>query len=82
MNMRERINSKLELMKEEHHGHKNFEENIEEKPLFFFIFLKNDEDQSVEVKDVKVDFAEVEKRLEGGKSVFISRKCRQLGSQE
>ncbi|NIR87711.1 hypothetical protein GWO13_09200 [Candidatus Bathyarchaeota archaeon] len=47
----------------------------EEKPLFQLFFLKDDEDQSVEVKEVeKIDFREVKKRLEQGESVFITRK--------
>jgi len=47
----------------------------EEKPLFQLFFLRDDEGQSVEVKEVEeIDFDEVEKRLERGESVFITRK--------
>ena len=47
----------------------------EEEPKFQLIFLKDDEDQSVEVVEVeKIVFTEVEKRLEQGESVFIARK--------
>jgi hypothetical protein len=65
-------------MKEEQHKIKNFNEKVDEKLQFHLFFLKNDEGQSVEVTDVEeIDFAEVEKRLEGGESVFISGKRRQ-----
>ncbi len=64
-------------MKEEQLNIRNFDEK-KEKLLFHLFFLKNDEGQSVEVKDVEeVDFAEVEKRLEEGESVFITRKRQQ-----
>jgi len=47
----------------------------EETPNFQLIFLKDDKDQSVEVVEVeKIVFTEVEKRLERGESVFITRK--------
>jgi hypothetical protein len=47
----------------------------EEKPKFQLIFLKDDEDQSVEVVEVeKIVFTEVEKHLEQGESVFITHK--------
>jgi hypothetical protein len=50
----------------------------EEKTLFQLFFLKDDEDQSVEVEEVEeVDFDEVKKRLEQGESVFITRKREQ-----
>jgi len=46
----------------------------EEKPLFQLFFLKDDEDQSVDVDEVEeIDFREVEKRLNRGESVFITR---------
>jgi hypothetical protein len=52
-----------------------FEVQEEEKPKFQLIFLKDDEDQSVEVVEVeKIVFKELEKRLEQGESVFITRK--------
>jgi len=50
----------------------------EEKPLFQLIFLKVDEDQSVEVEEVEeIDFTEVERRLKQGESVFITSKPKQ-----
>jgi hypothetical protein len=52
-----------------------FEVHEEEKPNFQLIFLKDNKDQSVEVVEVeKIVFTEVEKRLEQGESVFITRK--------
>lgn len=46
--------------------------------MFHQFFLKNDEDQSVEVIEVEdVDFTVVKKRLEEGESVFIARKRQQ-----
>ncbi len=45
------------------------------KPLFQLFFLKDDEDQSVEVEEVEeIDFEEIERRLEHGESVFITRR--------
>jgi len=50
----------------------------EEKLLFQLFFLKDDEDQSVEVVEVEeVDFREVERRLKQGESVFITCKREQ-----
>jgi len=47
----------------------------EEEPLFQLFFLKNDEDQSVEIEEVEeIDFTEVKKHIERGESVFITRK--------
>ena len=69
MNVRERVNSILLVMKEDKHTTRNFNENMEERLLFHLFFLKNEEDQSVKVKDFEeIDFAEGEKRLEGGES--------------
>lgn len=57
-------------------------ENITEKkkketPLQLF-FLKNDENQNVEVVEVdEIDFEEVKSRLGRGESVFITRKQEQ-----
>jgi hypothetical protein len=52
-----------------------FEVHEEEKPKFQLIFLKDDEEQSVEVVEVeKIVFTEVEKHLEQGESVFITTK--------
>ena len=46
--------------------------NHEETPLFQLFFLKDNEDQSVEIEEVeKIDFREVKKRLNQGESVFI-----------
>ena len=50
----------------------------EEDPLFQLFFLKDDKDQSVEVKEVEeIDFAEVKNHIERGESVFITRKRRE-----
>ncbi len=50
----------------------------EEKSIFQLFFLKEDEDQNVDVEEVeKIDFGEIEKRLEQGESVFIVPKGRQ-----
>lgn len=57
---------------------RNVIEVYEEKPLFQLFFLKDDEDQSVEIEEVeKVDFREVERRLKQGESVFITHKRKQ-----
>jgi len=49
-----------------------------EKPLFQLFFLKDDENQSVEVKEVEeIDFREVERRLKQGESVFVTCKHKQ-----
>jgi len=57
---------------------RNFGEVSEERPLFQLFFLKDDENQSVEVEEVEeINFDEVRKRLEQGESVFITRKGRQ-----
>jgi predicted N-acetyltransferase YhbS len=48
-----------------------------EKPVFQLFFLKEDEDQSVEVEEVEdIDASEVQRRIEQGESVFITRKNR------
>jgi len=50
----------------------------EEKPLFQLFFLKNDKNQSTEVKEVEeIDFMEVKERLKQGESVFITHKRKQ-----
>ena len=47
----------------------------EEDPLFQLFFLKDDQNQSVEVEEVEeIDFTEVKKRIERGESVFITHK--------
>jgi len=50
-------------------------QKLEKRPLFQLVFLGNDEDQSVEVKETEeIDFEELKARLEEGKSVFITTK--------
>ena len=47
----------------------------EGKPLFQLFFLRDNENQSVEVEEVEqIDFREVKKHLENGESVFITLK--------
>jgi len=47
----------------------------EERPVFQLFFLKDNEDQNVEVKEVEeIDFRGVKERLEQGESIFIVRK--------
>ena len=53
---------------------RNFEIK-EKKPLFQLFFLRNNEDQSVEVEEVEeIDFRKVKEHLEHGESVFITLK--------
>lgn len=55
--------------------HKDFPKPIRENYVFQLFFLKDDEDQSVQVVEVKeIDFAEVIQHLNQGKSIFITRK--------
>ena len=57
---------------------RNVREVDEEKSRFQLFFLKDDEDQSVEVEEVEeIDFRKVKGRLEKGESVFITRKRKQ-----
>ena len=57
---------------------RNFFEAHEEKPLFQLFYLKDDENESVEVEEVEeIDFGEVKKRLKQGESVFITSKRKQ-----
>ena len=57
---------------------RNVMKDDEEKLLFQLFFLKDDEDQSIEVVEVEeIDFTEVEKHIEQGESVFITRKRKQ-----
>jgi len=57
---------------------RNSVEIDEEKPLFQLFFLRNNEDQSVEVEEVKeIDFRKVKEHLEQGESVFITCKRKQ-----
>ena len=54
---------------------KNFVEIDEEKPLFQLFFLRNNENQSVEVEEVEeIDFRKVKEHLEQGESVLITLK--------
>jgi len=49
-----------------------------ENSLFQLFFLLNNENQDIEVVEVReIDFTEVKKRLEKGESVFITRKRKQ-----
>jgi len=49
--------------------------NLQRKLLFQLVFLNEDENQSVEVEEVEeIDFVELKKRLDEGKSVFITTK--------
>ena len=52
----------------------------QKRPLFQIVFLGDDIEQSVEVKEVdEVDFAEVKLRLESGESVFMTkRECEKV----
>jgi len=53
-------------------------ETKKEKLTFQVFFLKNDEDQGVEVIEGKeIDFEEVKRRIERGESVFITRRQEQ-----
>ena len=57
---------------------KNVVKIDKEKLLFQLFFLRDDENQSVEVEEVDdIDFKIVKKRLEEGESVFITRKSKQ-----
>ena len=50
----------------------------EQNLAFQLFFLLNNENQDIEVVEVKeIDFTEVKKRLEKGESVFITRKRKQ-----
>ena len=53
-------------------------ESNRENSVFQLFFLLNNENQDIEVVEVEeIDFTEVEKRLEKGESVFITRKRKQ-----
>lgn len=57
---------------------RSFISESEEKPLYQLLFLKNDEDQNVEVEEVeRIDFRKIKKRLIQGDSVFITPKTKQ-----
>lgn len=50
----------------------------EKPPKFRLFFLKDDEEQNVEVEEVEeIDFENVRKRVEHGESVFITRKSKE-----
>ncbi|MDH5375881.1 MAG: hypothetical protein OEW95_08725 [Candidatus Bathyarchaeota archaeon] len=52
----------------------NFQVN-KDKSMFQLLFLKDDENQSVEVEEVEeIDFRKVKEHLEQGESVFITTK--------
>jgi len=47
----------------------------EERPVFQLFFLKDNENQSVEIEEIEeIDFRGVKERLEQGESVFITLK--------
>ena len=54
---------------------KNVRKTKKERLVFQVFFLKNDEDQGVEVEEMnEIDFEEVKRRIALGESVFITRK--------
>jgi len=57
---------------------RNVMENKKKSASLQLFFLKNDENQNVEVVEVdEIDFEEVKSRLEKGESVFITQKQEQ-----
>jgi len=53
----------------------NFAEIDEKKPLFQLFFLRNNENQSVEVEEVEeIDCKKIKEHLAHGESVFITLK--------
>jgi len=53
-------------------------EKQKKQSLFQLFFLKNDDNQSVEVAEVEeINFEEVKRRLEIGEDIFITRKREQ-----
>jgi hypothetical protein len=71
---RTRIASILDVGIEGKPSH-NLARELEKKPVFQLIFLSEDENQGVEVKEVdEIDFTEVKMRVENGDSVFITRR--------
>ncbi len=63
------------IVKKAEEIHKDFHKPIGKEHVFQLFFLKDDEDQSVQVVEVKeIDFAEVIQHLNQGKSIFITRK--------
>ncbi|GEM_PF-5372600 len=56
------------------HSH-SIARELEKRPVFQLIFMSNDEEQSVEVKEVdEIDFVEVKMRVEKGDSIFITKR--------
>jgi hypothetical protein len=54
---------------------RNVARELEKRRVFQLIFLSDDENQGVEVKEVdEIDFDEVKMRVENGDSVFITRR--------
>jgi len=53
---------------------RNVIENKKKETPFQMFFLKNDQDETVEVKVDEIDFEEVKSRLEKGEFVDITRK--------
>ena len=48
---------------------------LEKRPVFQLVFLSDDENQGIEVKEVdEIDFTEVKMRVEKGDSVSITRR--------
>ena len=57
---------------------KNNPIELEEDSVFQLFFLINNENQDIEIFEVReIDFTEVKERLEKGESVFITRKRKQ-----
>lgn len=57
---------------------RDFVEIDKQKPLFQIFFLRNNENQSVEVHEVEeIDFRKVKEHVEQGESVFITFKRKQ-----
>jgi len=53
-------------------------QSSEERPKFQLFFLKDNENQSVEVVGIEeINLEEVGERIERGKSVFITRRSKQ-----
>ena len=53
----------------------NLIESEDQSPVFQLFFLINNENQDIEVVEVReIDFTEVKRRLEKGESVFITCK--------
>ncbi|NIV44668.1 hypothetical protein GWN49_07335 [Candidatus Bathyarchaeota archaeon] len=51
---------------------------MDEKPKFQIFFLRDDDEQSVEVQEVEeIDYEKVKERVAQGESVFITRKSKE-----